>query len=354
MIGWYVHHQGRGHLHRAVTVAAELTARTGVVVTGLSSMPRPAGWAGPWVQLPPDDAGDAPRHATAGGTLHWAPVGDPHVRDRATTLSAWLGASAPDLVVVDVSVEVATLVRLHGVPVVSVVLPGDRTDDAHLLGLRLSTEVVACWPPSATTTGPGMLPGLPADVAGRVRAVGAVSRIPVDDDSRTAAGPGSGRPRRPGRPRVVVLQGRGGGALTGRTGDALAALAPGWDWTEVGGGRWVEDPTAALRDADVVVTNAGQNSLAEIAACRVPAVVVPADRPHDEQATTARVLDASAWPALVVRALPEDDWSGLLERARLLDGSAWETWCDGGAAARFADVVTSVLEPYRPEGRRTA
>ena len=344
MIGWYVHHQGRGHLHRAVTVAAELTARTGVVVTGLSSMPRPAGWDGPWVQLPPDDVGDAPRHATAGGTLHWAPVGDPHVRDRAAALSAWVGGTAPDLVVVDVSVEVATLVRLHGVPVVSVVLPGDRTDAAHLLGLRLSAEVVACWPPSATPG--GMLPGLPADLTARVRAVGAVSRIPVDPDADGA--------RRPGRPRVVVLQGRGGGALTERTGDDLEALAPGWDWTEVGGGRWVEDPTTALREADVVVTNAGQNSLAEVAACRVPAVVVPAERPHDEQATTARVLDASAWPALVVRALPEDDWSDLLERARLLDGSAWETWCDGGAAARFADVVTSVLERHRPEGRRTA
>lgn len=346
MIGWYVHHQGRGHLHRAVTVAAELTARTGVVVTGLSSLARPAGWTGPWVQLPPDDAGGPPQDATASGTLHWVPVGDAHVRGRAAALSAWLGGSVPDLVVVDVSVEVAVLVRLHGVPVVSVVLPGDRTDDAHLLGLRLSTEVVACWPSAASATGPGMLPGLPGDVAARVRAVGAVSRIPVDPDT--------GGSRRPGRPRVVVLQGRGGGALTGRTGDALAALAPGWDWTEVGGGRWVEDPTAALREADVVVTNAGQNSLAEVAACRVPAVVVPAVRAHDEQATTARVLDASGWPALVVPGLPEDDWSDLLERARLLDGSAWASWCDDHGAARFADVVASVLERHRPGGRRTA
>lgn len=351
MIGWYVHHQGRGHLHRAVTVATELTRRTGVVVTGLSSLARPAGWTGPWVQLPPDDGGGPPRDATAGGSLHWVPAGDTHVRERAAALSAWVGRSAPDLVVVDVSVEVAALVRLHGVPVVSVVLPGDRTDDAHLLGLRLSTEVVACWPPAASSTGPGMLPGLPADVAARVRAVGAVSRIRVESSTASESGPL--RLRRPGRPRVAVLQGRGGGALTARSGAALAALAPGWDWTEVGGGRWVEDPTAALRDADVVVTNAGQNSLAEVAACRVPAVVVPAERPHDEQATTARVLDASTWPALVVSSLPDDDWSDLLERARLLDGQAWATWCDGHGATRFADVVTSVLERGRPH-RRTA
>ena len=81
---------------------------------------------------------------------------------------------------------------------------------------------------------------------------------------------------------------------------------------------------------------------------------MPADRPHDEQATTARVLEDSTWPALVVPGLPDDDWSDLLERARVLDGSAWASWCDGHGAARFADVVTSVLERHRPEGRRTA
>ncbi|MCW2817320.1 MAG: hypothetical protein JWR42_107, partial [Marmoricola sp.] len=63
MIGWYVHHQGRGHLHRAQTVVALLHARSGVEVTGLSTLPRPADWPGPWRQLPPDDAA-----AREGGT----------------------------------------------------------------------------------------------------------------------------------------------------------------------------------------------------------------------------------------------------------------------------------------------
>ena len=60
-----------------------------------------------------------------------------------------------------------------------------------------------------------------------------------------------------------------------------------------------------LRDADVVVTDAGQNAIAEIAACRTPAVVVPADRPHEEQATTASVLAGTDWPALVLPTFPE-------------------------------------------------
>lgn len=335
MIGWYVHHQGRGHLHRAQTVAALLHARSGLEVTGLSTLPRPADWPGPWQQLPPDDAAaggpDRPVDPTAGGALHWVPLGDPGIADRAAVLSAWLVTTRPDLVVVDVSVEAAALVRLHGVPVVSVVLPGERTDPAHLLGLRLSTAVVACWPEGL----PGMLPGLPTDMAARVHAVGAVSRVPVLDP----------RPaRRPGRPRVALLQGRGGGALTDLTGDALARLAPEWAWTELGGGGgWVEDPGAVLRDSDVVVANAGQNSLAEIASCRTPAVVVAADRPHAEQATTAGVLAAAGLPAVVVDRLPEDGWSHLLERARQLEGDDWSRWSDGRGAERFAAVVEEAL-----------
>ena len=339
MIGWYVHHQGRGHLHRAQTVAAVLHARSGVEVTGLSTLAQPADWPGPWVQLPPDDAhpGD-PGDPTAGGALHWVPLGNPGIADRAAALSAWLAREQPALVVVDVSVEAATLVRLHGVPVVSVVLPGNRTDPAHLLGLRLSSAVVACWPEGL----PGMLPGLPADVAARVRAVGAVSRVPVVEPVPSDPSPLS---RHPERPRVAVLQGRGGGALTDLTGAALARLAPGWDWTELGGGGgWVEDPAAVLRTSDVVVANAGQNSLAEIASCRTPAVIVAAERPHAEQATTARVLAASGLPAVVVDRLPHDDWSGLLEEARRLDGAGWSRWSDGRGAERFAAVVEETLD----------
>lgn len=39
MIGYYVHHHGSGHLHRARSLAAVL----GRPVTGLSTLPRPAG-----------------------------------------------------------------------------------------------------------------------------------------------------------------------------------------------------------------------------------------------------------------------------------------------------------------------
>jgi hypothetical protein len=142
MIGYYVHHVGAGHLHRATALADVLD----VPVTGLSSLPRPAGWRGPWVSLPRDDHDAAASGVDANGRLHWVPTGDAGLRGRMARLAAWIDETAPSLLVSDVSVEVTLLARLHGVPVLGVVLPGDRGDQAHRLGLDVCDALVGLWP----------------------------------------------------------------------------------------------------------------------------------------------------------------------------------------------------------------
>jgi Glycosyltransferase family 28 C-terminal domain len=342
VIGYYVHHHGRGHLHRAQALARRLDE----AVTGLSSFPRPTDWSGPWLELPRDDTQPFPLDVTAGGQLHWVPRGDPDLRARSAALSVWIEQARPRLVVVDVSVEIALLARLHGVPVVSVVLPGRRTDPAHLLGYRVSSVLVAFSPLPARQ----LVPGLASDIAQRVTSVGAVSRFAVTDPSE---------PARHCRRHVVVLQGQGGGSITPRDAESLRSMAPDWDWTVIGGpDSWVEDPSAILRDSDVVVTNAGESALADVAAHRRPAIVIPAQRPFAEQATTAAVLDREEWPAIVVRRFPDTGWPDLLRRAAGLDGARWQRWCDGHAPDRFAQVVADCraedTTPVGPFGLRQA
>lgn len=333
MIGYYVHHQGRGHLHRALAVGRELDEP----VTVLSSLLPPEDVETAWVSLPRDDEGPAVRDPSAGGRLHWVPVGDAGLRRRMHRVSRWIEETRPRLLVVDVSVETALLARLHGVPVVSVVLPGRRADPAHRLGLDVAESLVAVWPPSATAS---MLPGLPDDVRARVHAVGALARFPV-------AGPALRR-RRPGPPRVVVLGGAGGSQLTGSVLAAAERSAPEWEWTVCGPlGRWHDDPSEVIRDADVVVTHAGQNALAEVAAARRPAVVVPQPRPHDEQVATAATLRAGQWPVLVLDDFPRTGWAERLQRAVRLDGTGWAPWCDGGAARRFAGLLSATTDRTR-------
>jgi hypothetical protein len=331
MIGYYVHHQGSGHLHRALAVAAELT----VPVTGLSSLPRPPQWAGDWLQLPADDLGTAPEEATAGGHLHWVPLDDEGVRDRAAALSAWIATSRPALLVADVSVEVALLARLHGVRVVSLVMPGSRGDRPHQLGYGVSSALWAAWPPAARDLARDLVP---ADRA-RVTCVGGVSRFPVRPSG----------PRRPGPPRVTALLGDGGGQPGAAAWEDARAQTPDWEWTVLGRalGTWTSDPYAAICDADVVVTHAGQGAIADVAASRRPAVVIPADRPYGEQRATAEVLAAGGWPVRVEQTFPISGWRDRLEQVARLDGSAWSGWTDGHAASRVADLLLAELARAR-------
>lgn len=324
MIGYYVHHHGRGHLHRALAVEKELDEP----MTVLSSLPPAPDRVQGGVVLERDDAGGAPRATTARDRLHWVPLHDQGLLDRMQQISAWLARERPRVVVVDVSVEVATLVRLHGIPVVSVVLPGRRTDPAHRLGLDVSDALVGMWPEGVTAA---MLPGLPAEVHDRVRPLGALARVPVVEQ----------RPRRPGPRRVTVLMGAGGHDVTPDAVARARTSTPGWEWTLLGAGLgpWRADPHRAVRNADVVVTHAGQNAVAEVAAARRPAVLVPQSRPHDEQVVAAGVLASTGMPVVVEDRFPTDGWSGRLEQAASLEAASWSTWCDGKAARRFADLV---------------
>jgi hypothetical protein len=231
----------------------------------------------------------------------------------------------------DVSVEVALLARLHGVPVVGVAMPGDRSDPGHRLGYGIATELIGCWPREA----PDMIRGLAPGDASRLRLVGGLSRFPV----------ATPRPRRPGPPRVTVLLGRGGSELTDGVLERARSQTPSWEWTCLGGpsGGWSPNPFDLLCDADVVVTHAGENAVAEVAAARRPCVVVPSRRPHDEQLATAQALQRGSWPALVVPTWSHEHWAQLLDGARALDGEAWSTWCDGHGARRFAQIVEGCL-----------
>lgn len=340
MIGWYVHHQGHGHLHRAGRVALELAAR-GEPVTGLSSLPRPPGWPGAWLQLARDDEGGPPEDPTAHGRLHWVPRRDAGLARRQAQVSTWIAREAPRVLVVDTSVEVALLARLHGTPTVSVVPPGRREDEPHRLAFEVADAVVGAWPPGWTEH---LLPTTPRQLRDRVDAVGAVARY------STAAAPPP--PRRPGPPRAVLLAGTGDAGPTPAQVRAAVADAAGWQWQLLGRqvdrelGGWVGDPWPLLRDADVVVTHAGQNALAEVAAARRPAVVLPRDRPFAEQRTTgAALVRHGGLPVLVRERWPEQGWSQLLASAAELDGEAWCGWNDDGGAERLATVVQRVAGP---------
>ena len=348
-VGWYVHHHGAGHRTRAMVVGRELLTR-GVEVTLLGSAlqgdaARSATLTSVRLAMDaplPEPVTEAAADVTVHGRMHWAPLRHRGYRERMGTIARWVQVHEPDVMVVDVSCEVAVLVRLMGIPVVVVAQPGARTDTAHAAAYDSASAILAPWPGWATeqlwrTT---RASGCEDGPAPRVVAVGGISRHTAPSVN-PAASVGSD-PERGHRPRGVVLAGSEGfddEALP----DVIVAAVPDVDWTVVGGRVWVPDVDRHLDRADVVVTHAGQNAIADVAARQVPAVVLPQGRPFDEQ----RHLGAVLHNAGIAQVVPAEDvsgahWPELVRRARATGGQAWCAWESEGAASRAASVVEVV------------
>jgi hypothetical protein len=354
VIGYYAHHHGLGHLTRLQGIAEHLRTP----ITGLSTLPAPKGWHQPWIRLERDDRMPPARVATsdptAHGVLHWVPRHDAGLAGRAVQVASWIERTRPALVVVDVSVEVSVLVRLCGVPVVVIAMPGARTDRAHRIAYDLADALLAPWPSGAHTS------GWPDTWVDKLWTVGGFSRfdgrtparldevtpgrVPGSATARGARTGGMG-PRSGSSPRRRVLLLWGGGGRRTSTADVAAARAatPDWDWVERGPESPSTDLWADLAAADVVVTHAGQNAVAEVAAARRPAVVVPQPRPFDEQGATASAVERLG-VAVGLRSWPSDagTWPALLDRAAARGGAGWERWSSGNGAAHAARLLDSL------------
>jgi hypothetical protein len=333
VIGWYIHHHGYGHVARFLAVQPHLRCP----VVAFSSMARPDGLdpAVDWVRLPadadivegPDGESHDPRDAdpTARGHLHWAPHDHPGHRARLARIAAV--ASERDLraFVVDVSAEVVAFARLLGLRTIAVTQPGTRTDAPHALAYALADRIIAPW-------GHGAVPRAGLSAHGdRVVWTGGVSRY-------------EGRPRTERSPgRSVLFLGR---VLEPEVrAEATAQLsARGWDVGAVGHDEAsrVDDPWPLIIGSTVVVSAAGQNSVADLAAAGARAVVIAQDRPFEEQHHTAEALERWGLARRAEQGVGVADLVALVERAAE-DAPDWSRWQVAGAARRLAEAVEAVL-----------
>jgi UDP-N-acetylglucosamine--N-acetylmuramyl-(pentapeptide) pyrophosphoryl-undecaprenol N-acetylglucosamine transferase len=350
-LGYYVHHHGRGHLHRALALLPQL--RTPATILTSLDVADPAGSADV-VRLPldvpsgervPDVAGRLPLPPV----LHHAPIGVAGLRHRTAAMASWFATADPAVLVVDVSVEVTLLARLSGVAPVVVRQHGDRRDPAHRAAYEGSAALLAPWTP------PFEDPTTPREVRDRTWYVGGVTRSSAwrldRDEARRRAQLGADQPV------VVVLAGAGGSEVG--LGDIAEAArsTPAWRWTVIGldpapGDAvppgldvrgWVDDPGVFLRGADVAVIHAGHNAVTEAGAAGARTVVVPAARPFAEQAHKARRL-AALGVAVVAPTWPAGHrWPALLSRAEALDPTGLAELVDDGGARRAASHLDGLV-----------
>ncbi len=331
VIGWYVHHHGYGHVARFLAVHPHLRTP----VRAFSSLPRPAGLGAEveWIALPDDadtvehDDGTIcdPREGdpTVRGSLHWAPHDHPGHRARLTRIAS----QSADLraMVVDVSAEVVAFARLLGLRTLAVTQPGERTDAAHALAYDLADRILAPWAHGAVPV------GALSTRTDRVVWTGGISRY----DGRSSPDADAER--------SVLFLGRVLDDEVRREAEERLSAA-GWRTRAVGHDpdSRIEDPWPLVTSHTVVVSAAGQNSVADLAAAGARAVVVAQDRPFDEQRHTACALHR--WG--LARVAPEDvDGAGIvaLVEAAATDAPDWSQWQVAGAAERAAEAVEAML-----------
>lgn len=338
-VGYYVHHHGAGHLARFRAIAAAST----VHLIPVSELSIDGG-----VQLPSDVPQCAADDATAGGSLHWAPLGPATATPRLRVLVDWFDEARPAAMVIDVSVEAALASRLAGLPTVVVRQHGDRTDPAHRLAYASARRLIAPFPAALDTS-------TDVEVLAKTAHVGFIAP-PVASASRASDGPVVAV----GADDAVVAWGAGGGRLSGLHLDALAA---GIDGTVYCAGRdiwpadapptapnvvalgWVPSPGSLLTARPLLVGSVGNNGVALAATTRCPFVAVPQRRPFDEQHDLADSLVAAGVAALAPCHPDPVAWAAAVTRARhcsdrwsVLDGD------DDDGAARAAAVIASVVD----------
>ena len=221
MIGWYVHHVGRGHLHHALAIAdrlgrtghrAELAAAPGRLARRLG--PARAATTTATIVDPTRTASCTGRRCTIDGLQ----------RRMADDRRRGSRGPRPRALVVDVSVEVAALARLFGVPVVTFCLPGVRTDRSAPAGVAISRT-------PSSRRGPRRFSGLCTGLERSPRQ-GVLHRCDL-------------ALRRPTHPRRRGGPARRRSRWPRRIGPAECRDAPGWTWTRARRTGVVPRPVAA-------------------------------------------------------------------------------------------------------------
>lgn len=365
--GYFVHHQGRGHAERCAALVNAMPEsrpvtifcarddifpdlRTGVEIRRIPSLFEPTGKE--------DVRTD---HLPTPETVHCAPVGWPGIRAAMGGMAGWFASAAPELMICDVSAEVAQLSRLCSVPHVKILQHGDRSDPGHQAAYTGAAGLLA--PFAEALAQPDWAPALrkrmhfagglglrdPAPTREEAR-----RRLRMDSDTRMA----------------LVLTGGGGSGWTSAPFGVAARSFPDWQWFTIGTMQadwhateganlthcgWVPNPDDYIAAADLVVSSAGNTTCAQVLRAGKPWIVVPEWRYFDEQLEKARAL-ARAGVALHLDHMPSSAhaWRGAVATAQdRHDPESQQAMIDPQAARKAAAWLDSLITTPLSEPAQT-
>ncbi|MFN0257308.1 glycosyltransferase [Pedobacter ureilyticus] len=314
---FYIHHHGSGHFMRSLALAKQLEgSKVTLMGSGLERyrhlIPDWIDWFEIPLDLPEEDENLYRKTKPIG--LHYAPLNVQGQRQRVRMMTEFFAKEESLILIVDVSVEVAMLATLSGVPYITVRQHGIRNDEPHLIAYANALGLLAPYGSELHSREEDWL-------YKKTFFSGGFSRFRKSDET-----PSSGRV-------VSVLIGNGGTSIDQRLVRHLTSTCPDWHFHIIGlltgedtrsehenvtyhGNNYA--PEALLKNSTIILGNAGHNTVMEIASLNRHLIVIPEDRPFQEQRIKSRQLAKMGFATEVDPSMVyEVDWKNLFEELLL-------------------------------------
>ncbi|WP_339343415.1 hypothetical protein [uncultured Psychrobacter sp.] len=329
-IGYYAHHHGSGHCRQADKLAALLPndARAQLTVftsLDIDSYRFTAIDEQQIVRLNAED--ERPDDILAGrageywqpASLHYSPVGNGDIQERSHQILDTIFQRKIDLMIIDVSVEVAMLCRAASIPYLYVRLPGIRDDAPHLGAFAGALALLAPYPKaleSAHTSEWICDKTLYLDFIYSQKTESYTYESFIDILEKLSVGGETSDLKSTNLPSIkaqltynsgatipiiTVIKGYGGHKAIDEKLPELRSLLPDALIVSLGpiddDKRCYVDISAEVDDvipfichSDYLMMACGLNAVAQAYHYDTPLIVVPDDRPHNEQAVMAEAL----------------------------------------------------------------
>ena len=356
-VGYFVHHQGRGHAERAAAIANALPPEREVVLFCARDdiFPPLANHVSVVIILSLFERSDANSEAREAGllpeTLHCAPLGWETITQAVAVITKWFADAKPSVFITDVSAELGQLARIASVPHIAVLQHGERSDAGHMASYQGATGLIApyaaaleqaerpAWMRQKTI----YAPGIGVDLSKLNSRQEARARLGLADEIDL----------------VAVIGGSGGTGLPSAPLTLGARAEPDTEWVTLGKIQtewhetapenlrhlgWVENPEDWICAADRIVSSCGNTTVHMIAAAGKPWIVIPEWRYFSEQICKAEALDAAGlaavskhWPGSAA------NWRRLWDVARLIDPAAQRAIIASDVAIQTALSIEALI-----------
>lgn len=340
MIGYYAHQHGSGHLNFARLFAKVFEDE----ICTFSSLKKPEALKGQFVQLPdenPDGTAFTDNQTPVPDYLHYSPVGQRSIQLRSTQILKEVVERNIKLMIVDVSVEIAALMRSSSIPYVYVKLPGHRSDSAHVQAFQGAVFVLAYYPEEFESK------QTPEWLRKKTIYLGFITDRKIGQPIAATSEEVNN---------ILVISGGGGNERLLQAINILLERFASAEIKVIGmpdehfnnfrikNCGYVQNFQNLIEQADLVVANCGLNSVTEILQAKKAFVAIPEERPYEEQETTASHLyqhDLAIDPNSIVE----------LEDSEILKHRTWDVENDLSAISKFKKQLNGNYDrlPLIPE-----